>query len=78
MAINGTDKEYYYTVVIPYPVHVWIFRKDPNLTLDELAISMEELENVFQDERDGHNFQPYPELLNQKGVKILEVEECEE
>ena len=86
MATNGIDKDYSYEVVIHYPVHFFVFRKTPNLTLYELKISDEELYQGWLLERDGNNFRLSQDLLKPSKVyrqhkpptRIVNVEECEE
>ena len=86
MATNGIDKDYRYDVLIPYPVYIHVFRKDPNLSFDGLAISDEELYQGWLLERDGNNFRLSQDLLKPSKVyrqhkpptRIVNVEECEE
>ena len=74
MATNGIDKDYSFEVVIPYPVHFFVFRKNPNLTLDELKISDEELYQAWIFEHEGNNFRLSQDLLK-PSEEYLDFEE---
>ena len=81
MATNGIDKDYSYEVVIHYPVHFFVFRKTPNLTLYELKISDEELYQGWLLERDGNNFKLHQHHITHRLeliTRIVNIEECEE
>jgi hypothetical protein len=63
---------YCYELIVPYPVPVYVFRKEPNLTVDELAITYEEFrEAVLCEEEYVSGLEFFPELL--EGAEIYHI-----